>query len=232
MRGEHVLLYGARGSGKTTLLKKLERDFTTQAVPCGYVVSTTNLDAITRALAIAYPGVDSKELTRRQARARLRLAAEARCGILLLDHVEAVNTQMLGLFRRLRGGAAGALLTADVDTERERRRVREWRLGARSVRMPATSAARLRHALRSGCRTAGVAELAAAWERQILRAARGRIGWVILCVRLIADARYWDGETLHCSVLCSDTEIGLRSPQVASGVIQHSRRPATRARKP
>lgn len=218
--GEHLLLYGPRGGGKTTLLKTLARDARNDGIPCGYAESTGSLGAITRAFADAYPDADTEGLSRRRARARLRLAAEARRGVLLLDHASAVNTQMVGFLRRLRGGVAGVVLAADVDSERERRRVRDWRLGAASVRMPPASAARLRRAFRAGCRDAGVIELCAPWQRQLVRAARGRIGWVEQCTRLLGEPRYWDGPTLLASVLAADAELALRRPDVLRGLFE------------
>lgn len=219
VHGEHLVLYGPRGIGKTTLLRALAQDFAARKAPIGYAASTSSLDAITRAFTDAYPSTETSGLPRKRVRARLRLAAEAERGVLLLDHGVAVNTQMVGLLRRLRGGVMGVLLAADVDTERERQRLRDWHLGASPVRMPAASAARLRRAFRSGCLKAGVERPVGPWESQLIRAAEGRIGWIRQCVALIDGSRYWDGDILYAGVLCSDTEMMLRDPEIAAGLL-------------
>lgn len=91
------------------------------------------------------------------------------------------------------------------------------------MRMPPASVGRLRRALRNGCDGAGMTDAVAPWERQILRAARGRIGWIVACARLIGQPRYWDGATLHASVLCTDAEIALREPAVAADLLENAK---------
>ena len=223
-QGGHLVLWGPRGTGKTTLLRALREELASHQIPTGYAASAHSLDAITRAFAEAYPGTDIEGLPRKRVRARLRLAAEARRGVLLLDHATTLNTQVVGLLRRLRGGVMGVLLAADVDSERVRQRVRDWHLGAVSLRMPAMSAARLRRAFLEDCREAGVDELIEPWESQLIRAAAGRIGWMRQCAGLIARPQYWDGKILHASVLCSDTEMMLRDPEITAALLgEHPR---------
>lgn len=157
-----------------------------------------------------YSEVDTTGIPRRQARARLRLAAESSRGVLLLDQVTAVSTQMVGFLRRLRGGVVGVLCAVDVDVERDFRTMRGWHLGTSSVRMPPASNARVRRLFRARCQPEVEAKITALHEREIVRAARGRLGWIVQCSRLIEQARYWNVETLYVSVLCTDTEIALR----------------------
>lgn len=170
---------------------------------------TTSLDDITRTLERAYPYVDTIGTTRREARARLLLAADCNEGVLLLDHVTNVTTAMLGLLRRLRGGIAGVLLAIDVDEERDRRHLPNRHLGISWLPMPLTSTRTLRKLFRRYT-TGGKRAPTLNQERQIVRAARGRPGWIIECARLIPQKRYWHGQTLYASVLCIDTEITLR----------------------
>jgi hypothetical protein len=84
-------------------------------------------------------------------RARLWRAADLRGDALLLDHLIDVRNAMVGFLRHLHGGVVGVFLAVDVEVERERQRMKPWRLGALCVRMPPTSAQRLRQLLWSRC---------------------------------------------------------------------------------
>jgi hypothetical protein len=127
-----------------------------------------------------------------------------------LDHVTNVTTAMLGLLRRLRGGIAGVLLAIDVDEERDRRRLPGRQLGISWLPMPLASTRTLHRLFRRYTTDGKRPHITAHQERQIIRAARGRPGWIVQCTRLLPQRRYWRGETLHASVLCIDTEIALR----------------------
>jgi hypothetical protein len=207
-RGEHLILYGPRGSGKSTLLSQLQARFCRASIPCGVAQYTSCLDDITRTMESAYPEVNTREVARRTARARLWNAADQRGCVLLLDHVTKVSTAMVGFCRRLRGGIAGMLFVVDVDAGRERQRMRSKRL-ALSVRMPPVCVRQLRTLLRSRCAEQHLT-VALDVERHILRAAHGRPGWIIQCTTLMPQSRYWHGGRLHPTLLCTDTEIMLR----------------------
>jgi energy-coupling factor transporter ATP-binding protein EcfA2 len=209
-RGERVVLYGPCGSGKSTLLGKLHACIAQCGIPCALSSMTTSLGDITRTLERAYPYVDTIGTTRREARARLVLAADRDEGVLLLDHVTNVTTAMLGLLRRLRGGIAGVLLAIDVDEERERRRLPGRHLGMSWLPMPLASTRTLRRLFRRCTADGKMLHITAHQERQVVRAARGRPGWIVQCARLLPQKRYWHGETVRASVLCIDTEIALR----------------------
>jgi energy-coupling factor transporter ATP-binding protein EcfA2 len=209
-RGEHLVLYGPRGIGKTTLLSDLGARLRPKGIPCARSNVTACLDDITRALEEAYPGVDTLQVERRTARARLCKAADLKSGVLLLDHLTDVSNAMVGFLRRLRGGIVGVLAAVDVDVERERQRMTPWRLGALSVRMTRTPAARLRHVFRTRCDELELPRLRSEMERKIVRAAHGRPGWILRCAELEADPRYWRGEQLFVNLLCTDTEVALR----------------------
>ncbi len=209
VRGEHLVLYGPLGSGKSTLLRALHARLQRDGTPSGIADVTTHLGDMTRAFARAYPEIDITGLTQRRMRARLTAAADQRKGVLLFDHVGHLNAAMVGFLHRLRGGLAGVALVLDVDGQREREALRARCPALPLAAMPRSSARQLRvllhaHALKP------MRSLTPAEERQILRAARGRPGWVVLCSRLLRENRYWHGQMLYATVLCADTEIALR----------------------
>jgi predicted ATPase len=208
--GSHLILYGPRGAGKTTLLADLGRQNRALGAPCGLAPSTCGLPDIVAALVEAYPRTDIEGISRRTARARLRSAADRVPGVLLLDHTTAVTTAMLGFLRRLRGGIAGALLVADIDTAHERERLRAWHIGALAVRMPAASDHQIRQLLRAAIQTGNLPEIETRAAQQLVRAARGRIGWLTSCIGRSRAQEYWGDGRLHLAALCTDTEIALR----------------------
>ena len=208
-RGEHLALYGPVGSGKSTFLHTLHACLGHEGRPSGIADATTCLGDMTQAFARAYPEIDVGGLTQRRARARLAAAAELRAGVLLFDHVHHLNAAMAGFLHRLRGGLAGVVLVLDVDGPRERQALRTRCPAFPLVAMPRSSARQLLTYLHAAGPRA-TPDLTPAQERQILRAARGRPGWVRLCSRLLQEHRYWHDETLYVMVLCADTEIALR----------------------
>lgn len=208
--GEHLVLYGPRGSGKSTLLADVETRLIRERVPCARSKATRCLNDITCTLEGAYPAVNTSEVTRRAARARLWRAADLRGGVLLLDHLTDVSNAMVGFLRRLHGGVVGVLGAIDVEVERERQRMKPWRLGALSVRMPRTSAPQLRQLLRTQCADFDLPPPGRRIETRLLRAARGRPGWILQCAQLETQSRYWRDDRLSVALLCADTEIALR----------------------
>lgn len=210
--GQHVVLYGPRGSGKSTLLAALHKRFIQAVVPCAISPATSCLDDITRTFAQAYPDVETASVTRRAARGKLWLAADRQGGVLLLDHVTHVSTAMIGALRRLRGGIAGVLFAIDIEVERERKHMRNWRLATLSWQMPATAPRRLRTMFRAHCVDIDIPFVGLDAEKQILRAAHGRPGWILQCVHLLELQRYWSNGKPIVPLLCADTEIVLRMP--------------------
>jgi len=207
-RGEHITLWGPRGSGKTTLLFDLQ--LLLGKSYCAYSGTTQCLDDITRSLERAYGDVATSGLTRRAARGRLWRAADAERGVLLLDHVTEVGTAMKGWLRRLRGGVVGVVMAVDVDSPREREQLRARRLGCTSVRMKPLAARTISHDLVAQLQAAGVPPLPVPTRTVLVRAARGRPGWVVTCAALAAHERYWRDRRLKERLLAGDTELTLR----------------------
>jgi hypothetical protein len=208
-RGEHLVLYGPHGSGKSTLLADLETRLVSAGIPCARAAATHSLDDITRALAQAYPAVGTLEVPGVTARPRLWKTADLHGGVLLLDHLTDVSNAMVRFLRRL-SGITGVLTAVDLEVDQERRRMKPWRLGALSARMPPVSAALLRELLQAQCADLQIPLPSPGAEWQLVDAARGRPGWILKCVELQTQGRYRQGEQLFVSELCSDTEFALR----------------------
>lgn len=183
-------------------------------MPCALSITTSCLDDITRALARAYPQIDTDGLTRRRARARLRSVADRRAGVLLLDDLRRVGTAMLGFLRRLRGGIVAVLVATDVEVERDLQRVDAWHLGAQRLAMPQVPTRQLQRLFRACCAAREVERISPDRERRIISAARGRPGWIIGCADRLARPRYWRDGVLLDSTLCLDTEIALRQGEL------------------
>lgn len=208
-RGQHLVLWGPRGSGKTTLLNAVVQEL--GDAHCALSPTTASLDDITRALEHAYSGTSTTGLTRRAARSRLWWAADAEPGCVLLDHVTRVPSAMKGWLRRLRGGVVGVLLAVDVDSPRERERLRTLKIGCMTMRIPPAAPRSLMRLLMNSWELLTALPLPTPDRRALVRAARGRPGWITACVALAADPRYWFDGRLRVHLLALDTEIGLRA---------------------
>ena len=209
LAGEHLVLWGPTGSGKTTLLTAIESRVLGR--PCGRTLQTQSLDDITCALERAYPNVATRAVSRRTARERLWWAADRDPVVLLLDDVGHVGTAMKSFLRRLRGSIAGVMLAVDVDSSRERGRLREQHLGCQTLRMPPFPSRAQRALLETRWAARELPALPVTIRRQLIRAARGRPGWIITCADLASDRTYWRGDTAQSAVLALDTELRLRT---------------------
>ena len=132
---------------------------------------------------------------------------------------------MLGYLRRLRGGIAGALLVADIDSQRERERMRAWHAGALSVRMPLLPNRTLQQYLLTAMHVYGIPKIERHMQRQIIGMARGRIGWAKECVRRLQMQDYWYDDRLHLGLVCTDTEIEVRRSRSGPSVLRSRTNP-------
>ena len=214
LRGEHLVLWGPRGSGKTTVLKDVRQLL--QHSRCGFSAKTAHLDDITRALERAYGHVITQGLSRRAARGRLWCAADAEPGVLLLDQVSDVSIAMKSWLRRLRGGVVGVILAVDVDSPRERAKLRSRRLGTESVQMVPMASHGTGRILETNLAVAGVPRLPGPARRILVRAARGRPGWVVTCASLAGHSRYWRDGQIQARLLATDSELCLRAELAAA----------------
>ncbi len=213
-QGSHLILYGPRGVGKSTLIHEFAAHYRSLGVPCGVAPRTSGLSDIVAALAEAYPDTNIDRIGRKAARMRLRSVADGNPGVLLLDHAANMTTQMLGYLRRLRGGIVGALLAVDVDSVRERECLRDWHAGALSIRMQVMPNVALAEFLIEQIRVSRMRSLDPRVRRQLVRSARGRIGWITECVRRLPIHEYWADGRLHVASLCMDTEIAVRESRL------------------
>jgi energy-coupling factor transporter ATP-binding protein EcfA2 len=219
--GEHLILWGPAGSGKTTLVAAIQRRLPDRA--CATSRVTESLDDITRTLERAYPNVPTACVSRRTARARLWRAADQEAAVLLLDHVGIVGTAMKGFLRRLRGGIAGVLLVFDIDSPRARVLLRAQHLGCLSLRM-AVLPGRIRSRLLASLWPPGEHSYPGrAIVSRLIRAARGRPGWIVVCADLAADPQYWRADAMMVQSLALDTELRLRAVTVSPSIPETAR---------
>jgi hypothetical protein len=209
--GEHLILFGPRGAGKSTLLARMLDQYRAGALACAIAPETAGLADVVDAFSQAYPRVQLRGLNRRAMATRLRLTAERERGVLLLDHVRELTTAMIGFLRLLRGGVAGALLVVDVDSQFERERLLSWRRHALCVRMPLLTTRALRRLLLKECSAYALPAIEPAAAGQMVRLARGRVGWLSECVRHLRSADYWRDGRLHLAALCTDSEMAIRA---------------------
>jgi hypothetical protein len=207
--GSHLILHGPRGSGKSTLLASMRDHYHLHATPCAIAPQTLGLPDIVNALSQAYPKADLENLGRRAIGFRLCVAAARSPGVLLLDHTRELTTATISFLRRLRV-VVGVLLVVDIDSEFERDRLRTWRRHALCMRMPLMPSRRLRRLLQSSCSARALPAIDPGLSRQIVHAARGRVGWLRECVNHLEIPEYWSGGRLHVGALCTDSEIAIR----------------------
>jgi len=208
--GSHLILHGPRGSGKSTLVTSMLEHFRSQSIPCAIAPQTMGLADVVTALAQAYADTDIQGLSRRATGVRLRLVADREPGVLLLDHTCEVTTAMIGFMRRLKGGIIGALFVVDIDSDFERERLVGWRRHAPRVRMPLMPNRRLQRLLQYAWVARNHPEIDTKTRRYIVRAARGRVGWLRECIRHLEIPEYWSDGRLHFRALCTDCEIVIR----------------------
>jgi replication-associated recombination protein RarA len=145
--GQTVLIYGPVGSGKTTLIEAIAARARKEGIPYGLSTRTDTLSDLTSALARAYPDVDALTGSKRRVRYRLRMKAETRRCLLLLDHIGGAGTIFKGTLKALRGHGIGVLIAADVEKPRDHDRARGLRLAFHELALPPLTASATRAVL-------------------------------------------------------------------------------------
>jgi hypothetical protein len=203
--GKTVLLLGPVGIGKTTVLGELARRARESGRPCGVSHRTDALGDLTRALSTAYSGLALEGRSQRAIRGGLRLEVERRPGVLVLDGLRGAGSAFKSFLRSLRGTGLGVLIAADVEHASDRRRVRTLGLASREWGIPPLPPRHLRRVLESSvCDGALPHALAEEDRKAILEAARGRPGWIVMCVERLQSPRYWDRGRVRRELLSVD----------------------------
>jgi energy-coupling factor transporter ATP-binding protein EcfA2 len=202
LRGEELVLVGPRGIGKSTLLARLSQRLHGRGIAVGSSAETTALADIVAAAARAYRNAAVEDVSARRVRGRLRLAAETKPAVLLLDHLARATAPMRSFLRTLRGKGVGVLFAVDVDAARDRDELRSWRLTHHELRMPpwlGTSLRRLLEEHEFDERFTG--RLHASAAREIVEAAQGRPGWIVECAARLREPRFWSDEAPRLGLL-------------------------------
>jgi len=212
LRGSTILLLGPLGIGKSSILAALASRLRDRARPCGLASDTRCLGDITAALATAYPEIDASSLTQRRLRSKLRLAVEARPGVLFLDHLFAAGTAMKGFLRSLRGTGLGVVLAADVENRRDHAATRALHLTHMEIGVPplvrSTMAAILDARLSQQVLPHPLHEDD---RKSLLQLAKGNPGKLVSFVSLLSEERFWrDGRVSTASVNGAALELILR----------------------
>jgi hypothetical protein len=219
--GNTVLVWGPWGIGKSTWLAGLYERSVSEGVPCGLAPRTTSLHDVTEALARAYPGVSLTNRSQRQVRSALRMALEARPGILLLDDLREAGTAMRGFLRSLRGTGLGIAIAVDVEHPRDLARARRLGLAYHQRAIPPLRGEPLG------------ALVARAWEptihpsdrRALIRIASGRPGWVVRIAERLRDDAYWRGCRICCEKLSADVTLDALAHYVGTTRLNSPREP-------
>ena len=86
--------------------------------------------------------------------------------------------------------------------------------------MPPTAVGTLSRLLMTAWTHSPTLPLSTPARRTLVRAARGRPGWIVLCAALGAEPRYWHQQQLRAHVLALDTEMRLRAVNPADPTAQ------------
>ena len=193
------MLLGPVGIGKTTILREVARDVRARGIPCGLAPRTATLRDVTAALAEAYPTVQGAARTQRSLRGSLRLAVDGRPGVLLLDHLVGAGTATRGYLRSLRGTGLGVVIAADVDTPRDKARVRELHLGHDEVEVAPVVTRSMSRLLDSGLAGRTLpGPVSQPERRRLVVGARGCPGRIVMLLQIIGDPTYWRDGRLLC----------------------------------
>jgi hypothetical protein len=91
--------------------------------------------------------------------------------------------------------------------------------------MPLMPNRRLSRLLQYGWAARDLPEIDGKMVQQIVRAARGRVGWLRECVRRLEMTEYWRDGHLRVSALCIDSEVAVRLNPTEPRMRAHFRNP-------
>lgn len=201
--GDHVALFGPVGMGKTTLIEILRARLTGSGMAPRVAQHVGALADLSHVMG-AEPSGGSPSVRR----ARARTAAARASVVLLLDHVTTAGTATKAELRRLREASIGVVLAIDVDASRETEALRAARLAPHLLAAPSVSTLLLRALLMS--MVASHARVPRGDDVGFLAAAaRGRPGWIVECVRLLAQPDYWTSAGVRRLLLRGDVDLAL-----------------------
>lgn len=206
--GHTVLVFGPLGIGKTAILTGATRFLRGRGMPFGLSGRTETFRDLVQGLEEMYPGLEAHGRGHRQIRNRLRLEAESRPGVLVLDHLGSIGTAARGLLRYVRGLGLGILIGADVEHPRDHAWLRGLRLSHREYRVPPLPRRDLRRVLDAALR--GVRMLQPLGEEDasaMVDKAMGRPGWIVRMASRLEQARYWSHGRLLVNLLAIDVSV-------------------------
>ena len=205
MGDKRIVLHGPIGIGKSTILLEVERQLRDVGYPCGLAPTTATLGDITRALLQVYPDVNVAEWSQRRIRSHLKLAAEDQAGVLLLDHFQDIGTASKGFLKSLWTLKVGILAAVDVEFPRDMQRFRSIKMTDEKIAVPRLDAESMWLIFESAAQTRPLPRSPDEKEwRALLRAAKGRPGWIKLMGLKAGDARYWSEGRLLTGLLRID----------------------------
>jgi|GEM_PF-1331082 len=192
-QGEIILLYGRVGVGKSAVLRELAGRAHQRGMPYALATRTASLADFTSALSRAYPAVSTSG-TQRQIRSRLRMAVEARPGVLLFDDLGQTGTAFKGALHSVRGMGLGIVLAADVDQPRDHDRIRALGLTYREIPLRPLHGHSTRALLEALLERRVLPHpLAAEHFRALAAAAAGLPGRAVHFAEALVDPRAWLG---------------------------------------
>lgn len=214
--GATVALIGPVGIGKTWLLSRVAERVESTGRPWGLTRQTVVLADVESGLRQAYPEVALGGAAR-TARARLRLAAESRPGVLLLDHLGQLVAPARGFLRTLRSGGTGVVLAADVAHERDLVALRALRLAHVERDVPPLARSAMRALLVRAQRTRRIPMSLEDAER-LLDVSRGRPGRLLWFLAELGAGRGWRGSSVMPDRLAAEALIAEGQLYVERGI--------------
>lgn len=203
--GKRVVLYGPIGIGKSAILHEVAKRLRTIGCPYGLASSTATLHDITRALLQVYPEYDIEEWSQQRIRGRMKIAAENRAGVLLLDHFQDIGTASKGFLKQLWTLKIGILAAVDVEFPRDAARFRSLKMTDKRIEVPPLDKDSMMTIFETAAGEHPLPRPPDDKERRaILRNANGRPGWIKMMGQRAGKPRYWNDGRLLTGLLRID----------------------------